>query len=163
VNGATNLAATSSWDGTTRLWDLRSGQLLVVEEGYGTNFSRDGRWLEWGFPGDTAGRWEVFPSREWRALVGSEGETGGLDFSPDGRLLVSSHKEGFRMTEVATGEEIARVPQTRPVRFHPSGRSLLVCGPRMVLWPLEQGRAGPPRLGDAKPLLKGPHPEVTDF
>jgi WD40 repeat protein len=163
VNSAGSVAATSSWDGTTRLWDLHNGRQLVMDEGIATEFSRDGRWLGAGLFGETAGRWEAFPSREYRCLACGEGETLYMDISPDGRLLVSTFTDGIRLTEVATGVEIARIPEHASVRFHPSGRSILCGGSRLVEHRLEQDESGTMRLGPPQPLAKGPTGRVGSF
>jgi WD40 repeat protein/tRNA A-37 threonylcarbamoyl transferase component Bud32 len=157
VHSAGNIASTCSWDGTTRLWDLRNGRQLVMDEGLGVEFNRDGRWLARNQAGQSAGRWEVLPSREYRCLArGHKYGTWAMDFSPDGRLLASHSDDGVRLSEVATGAELAFLPEAAGVLFHPSGAGLICGGPRLVCRPLERDASGTPRLGPAKPLLNVP-------
>src|SRR5439155_3018988 len=51
------------------------------------------------------------------------------DFSPDGRMLVSTHQRGMRLWDVAAGREIAKVTGEfwyRFPKFHPDGTNLFL-------------------------------------
>jgi WD40 repeat protein/tRNA A-37 threonylcarbamoyl transferase component Bud32 len=53
-----NLAATSSWDETTRMWDLRTGETLIISQDVARRRSRDGRHLAYTNRG-LSGVWSV--------------------------------------------------------------------------------------------------------
>jgi WD40 repeat protein len=92
--------ATGSYDGSIRLWDLMTGQLLRVIQSdaaiVSLDFSPDGQLLATG-----SGFQDNFV-RLWSASTGEllnelEGESGGVSnilFSPDGQTLVSASYDG---------------------------------------------------------------------
>jgi len=122
-------AATASKDGVARLWEVETGQRLSeLKVGYplsAVRFSPDGRRLltgSTGFPVDQkdppkesfraeAQLWDVatlqpvgpaFPQLSFSTLVGN---TANIDFSPDGRVLVSQEGlEALRLVDPLTGK-----------------------------------------------------------
>jgi len=161
------LLATTSWDGTTRLWDAVSGESLAVAPGNGLgSFSPDDRRMAFR-DGVKVGVWDLAVGTECRTLhpgmVGNRTErrddTGGVswaDVSPDGRLVATCW-HGVRLWEADTGRELAHLlaGQCETVLFHPDGQSLIsfsLWG--LYRWPIrpdpEQGRdairVGPPEL-----------------
>jgi len=87
--------ATSSSDGTARLWDTATGQEIAVLTGHsgdvtGLDFSPDGtRLATTGYDG-TVRLWDVNTGAELRRLGQHPGGATGLDFSPDGSLVATS-------------------------------------------------------------------------
>jgi WD40 repeat protein/tetratricopeptide (TPR) repeat protein len=160
------LLATASWDGTTRLWDAASGELLATAPGHFLRLSPDDRRLTFGIDGKI-GVWEVAGGAESRTLhpgmLGNRSErrdaTGVLsaDVSPDGRLVATGDGDGVRLWEAEAGRELAHLRTGRcgTVLFHPDGRSLISAGQwGLYRWPIrpdpEHGadavRVGPPDL-----------------
>jgi serine/threonine protein kinase/WD40 repeat protein/Flp pilus assembly protein TadD len=174
---AGHLLATSSWDGTTRLWDAASGEVLASAWGQLEGpFSADDRRLPF-YANAQLGVWDVAHAAECCTLhpgmIGNRaekpvasGQVQGADFSPDGRLLAVADGDGVRLYDTATGLELAHLPTGRcdTVLFQPDGRSLVSCGPPgLYRWPIrgeeEAGyvhlRIGPPislRAGQPEPV-----------
>jgi WD40 repeat protein len=156
---AGDLLISTSWDGTTRLWDPISGRQLVQGVGHFVDIRQDDRQLAlMSTIKDTydLGLWEVTGGWECRTLhhglVGNRtprpehwGPTS-IDFSPDGRMLASSHLDGVRLWDVAQFTEAGHlpVPSTAQVRFHAKGDSLFTYGTSGICrWPIrEQEESG---------------------
>jgi eukaryotic-like serine/threonine-protein kinase len=130
------LLATTSYDGTTRLWNAASGEPLVTAPGMLMGFAPDDRRLAFGV-GGKVGVWDVATGAECRTLhpgmLGNRDErrdaTGvsGADFSPDGRLVATSDGDGVRLLEADTGRELAHLKagHCETALFHPDGESLI--------------------------------------
>ena len=75
--------------------------------------------------------WDVQSGRRLHQLKGQTALINGLDFSPDGTLIVSSSRDGStRLWELSSGKWLATVA-SRPtgaehVRFFPDGRHLAI-------------------------------------
>jgi serine/threonine protein kinase/WD40 repeat protein len=126
----------TSWDGTSRLWDPVSGKQLLRSSGVILGFGRDGRQaILW--DGRELSLWELNLEQECRTLHhGSIGnrtprperwvET--VDFSPDGRWLVSAAGD-VCLWDAKNGAEVARLPPSPGAHawFHPQHNELLIC------------------------------------
>lgn len=88
-NRSGSLLASRSWDKTTRLWDMTSGDLLVRVPGRHVGFSRhDDHRL-----GFHSGIWRIGSGQECRDIQIPGRSSGGTfmsDFSPERRLLVQA-------------------------------------------------------------------------
>ena len=161
------LLATSSWDGTTRLWDGVSGEPLAMAPGsLRGSFAPDDRRLAF-IVGGKVGVWDVAVAPECRTLhpgmLGNRSETRdaagvmAADVSPDGRLVATSDGDGVRLWEADTGRELAHLKAgfCDTVLFHPDGQSLISSSRwGLYRWPIrpdpDRGpdaiRVGPPEL-----------------
>lgn len=99
--------------------------------------SADGQWLALGVGDGTIELIDRFAPDSRRTLVGHYEQITSLDFSPDGRTLVSTSKDGSaRLWNVATGSELfAIVDSESPLhsaKFFPDGRTLAIGGDRQL-------------------------------
>ena len=161
-----DLLVTNSFDGTTRMWDTKTGRPLVIwPAGLGNvQFSGDGAICGFAAVGGRVRLMEVADGREYRTLVSKlkasgRGEYRQGDISADGLLAVGMD-DGTRLWDLSTGLEVAFLPDRRTdsVNFvsRPDGRELLTCGSTgLRRWPIRENleapkslRIGPPRIVD---------------
>jgi WD40 repeat protein len=136
--------ASASWDGTVKLWDARTGQVMRTLEGYtgfvhSVAFSPDGRRLasaggEPNEPGkaEKPGEvtiWDADTGQVMRTLKGHTGRVNGVAFSPDGRRLASaSHDKTVKVWDAATGQVMltlkGHAKDVNSVVFSPDGKRL---------------------------------------
>jgi eukaryotic-like serine/threonine-protein kinase len=130
-----DLLFSTSWDGTLLLFDPVRGQKVCSQRGLtcGLPFSADGRRLGFIPNEGKLATWEIASSQEYRILR-IEDEAGrssrACAYGPDGRLLVSCHKDGLRIWNVALGRQVAFLPSgdTYTASFDSSGRVLFSSG-----------------------------------
>jgi serine/threonine protein kinase/WD40 repeat protein len=154
-----DVLASTSWDGTTRLWDTWTGKQLLSTSGFSMDFSNDDRWLGRGYAGASVGRWEAAVLREYRPLYGHPSEKSVcVDISRDGRWLASAGQDGVRLWDLAAGKTVAVLPvgPSTSAIFHPSEPLLITAGKGgLYRWPLHVGK-GPAgervRIGPAQTL-----------
>jgi WD40 repeat protein len=129
---------TASNDGTARIWDLGTGNLMLEAAGHdrrvqSASFSPDGNWMVTASWDKTAKLWDLSdPDRFKRPRVlDHESNVNGAAFSPDGRWVATvSVDRSIRIWEVATGARLAiRRPAHRKlvygVAFSPDGKRLV--------------------------------------
>jgi WD40 repeat protein/tetratricopeptide (TPR) repeat protein len=160
------LLASTSWDGTTRLWDAVSGETLVAAPGNMQRFAPDDRGM--GFlnashevdVSDLADGGEclmLHPGRRGNRFEGeADSRLRGVDVSPDGRLLATCEGESVRLWETARGRELARIDGFfSTALFQPDGRALVCLGkPGLFRWPIGgDPAAGPDALSVGPPQL----------
>jgi WD40 repeat protein len=96
-------------DGTVRLWEAGSGQLLATLHGYagivrGVALSGDGRLLASGGVDGTVRLWEAGSGQPLATLHGHSGAVYGVALSGDGRLLASGGVDGtVKLSETGSG------------------------------------------------------------
>ena len=108
---------TSSWDGTSRLWDWQAGQELGRMEATSHYLKYDAtrHRLSWRLETETnSSAWQLTGSDVWRQFFsGNPHQTGGpfmTSFSGDSRLVVTPDNEGIRVWDIASGNELLHLP-----------------------------------------------------
>jgi WD40 repeat protein len=129
--------ATSSDDGTARVWEVVTGQEIARVEHRGCvvealSFSPDGRWIISGGRKVSSGDyknsalvWEAATGQELARMEHQDGVSA-VAFGPDGKLVVSGSQDGTVLVwEAATGQEVARMEHqggVSAVAFSPNGQ-----------------------------------------
>ncbi len=164
------LLATSSWDGTTRLWDAVSGEALTTAPGGELGFAPADDQLAF-FHEGRLGIWNVAHDRECRTLhpgmLGNSTEgvrenswtITGADFSPDSRVLAVASPAGVSLYATETGQELAHLDVGRcgTVLFHPSGQGLITYSQQgLTHWPIRANGGGGPAIWRIGPPRKLP-------
>jgi len=152
-----NAAGTSffstSRDGTTRLWDATTGRIMAVGQGFGCSFSSDGEELAYWQPWVGFGIWRVVASQvfTWHDCDKHAGPLISLDLSPSGRWCVVTQSKGFRLWNLAAGDQETFVAANATgVRMGLDERSLFVCNSNgLAIWPVTTNAAGVPECNGA--------------
>ena len=138
------MLATTSWDGTARLWEVASGRLLATLSAHkvrvsSASFSPDGRTLMTAGEDGTARLWDVAIGRPLVVLQGDKTGVYRAAFSPDGRKVMTtggvalvSKDNSARLWEAASGKLLATLEGheqiVRQAAFSPDGRTVLTAG-----------------------------------
>jgi WD40 repeat protein/tetratricopeptide (TPR) repeat protein len=157
-HGGDRLLSTD-WHCNWRLWDTRTGQLLLTQpaDPFEPHFSADDALVG---VDSSRSRLRVFrfcPGKEFRTLLhrtaGTPGWYGEPLVDPEGRLLAAHTNEGTTLIDLLREEEIAhlRVPGNAPFHFRTSGALLTNGSSGVFRWPVNidtrtaQRRYGPPQ------------------
>lgn len=150
-----DILLSTSYDGSTRVWDPFTGRLLFSTlQGSGWQFSADGQRVLFGTASGWS-LWQVSKPEGYRRLDCASGPLPNVwhvDFSRDGRSLAATKENGIWL--FTTGEaEVESVwfqpgDQMRATYFLPEGTNLLTMSTRRIdCWSLETDRpGGGPRL-----------------
>jgi serine/threonine protein kinase/WD40 repeat protein/Tfp pilus assembly protein PilF len=162
-----HLLATTSWDGTTRLWNASTGESLATAPSLAfQGFSPDGRRVAFS-EGPMLGLGDVAHGQEVSTLnpglIGNRTEVtpiygvSAARFSPDNRLAALASGTGVYLYQVASARELARLDagSCSSILFDLDGRSVVSYSDRgLFRWPMRPGRDG-----GAETLRVGP-PEL---
>ena len=132
-DGAT--LASGSWDGTVKLWDVATGEIIATLEGHtdvvrSVSFSPDGATLASGAGDGTVKLWDVMTGEPIATLEGHTAGVHSVSFSPDGATLASGSWDGtVKLWDVATHTTIATLQGhadggVSSVSFSPTGATL---------------------------------------
>ena len=150
-----NLLATLSYGENIKLWNVVSGKLLSVIEGYNRligaiAFSPDGASLLQGDSGGMIRLWDLVHHRDVSAIQGQTGPIWTIAFSPDGKMFATAGDDRMVCVwDAVSLQNLKNLPmQSGPLwhlAFNQDG-SVLACGGsvyRILLWEtrLEAGSA----------------------
>lgn len=127
VSPAAELLATRAWDGTTRVWSLATGEMVVRMEARLIGFGRDGRLAC--STNERYGLWRLDEGLVMRALHGHFAKAPQeIAFSRDGALLASAGGDEVCLWDARTGARLARLDLVgaEAALFHPDGRLITV-------------------------------------
>ena len=155
-----DLMASIDWSGVLRLWDPRSGRLLMATSGgeltTQMRFSANDRLLSGVRGKGTMRLMRMAPGRELQRLdlQTPPGSDPGAVMSPDGRLLAATSLEGTVLFDALTGEQLAVIPGARFPLLFESSDSLLTHAflpEGLVRWSLRRDPTDPRRLQPCPP------------
>ena len=115
--------ATGSMDGTAKIWDTLTGQVLHTLSGHtatllGVTFSPDGEYLVTASNDGTAKVWDVERGQVLLTLTGHAGMVNSVAFSPDGnRLATGSYQDGTVRVYFLRIEDLVALAKTRLTRW----------------------------------------------
>jgi WD40 repeat protein len=168
----TGLLASSSWDGTTRLWEVETGRevLRLMDSGNSLQYGASSQLL--GMAGYSAGVvrvYEFLPPEVMTTLVLPSTNRlvspFAVSFHPEGQALAVAAWDGAHVFDGAAPGEILRVPEhwARTAAFLRGGRSLLVAGQDgAMLWDWPPARGGAGGLTGGRRLAPGHGWNVAD-
>jgi WD40 repeat protein len=145
-------AVTASLDGTARLWDLASGQVVQTFVGHiggvvAAALSPDGQYVLTGGNDTTARLWDAATGRQIRVFVGHTAGLTAVAFSPDGKTILTASGDGTaRLWDAATGRELhtfaGHTGLVSAASFSPDGRLVLTASfdHTARVWDVETGQ-----------------------
>jgi WD40 repeat protein len=105
---------TASTDGTARIWDSHTGQVMSTLAGhsdalYWAEFSPDGRRVVTASADETGRVWDIENGKELWRLVGHTGLVRAATFTPDGRSVMTTSGDGtLRTWNANTGQQLSK-------------------------------------------------------
>ncbi|MEZ5323542.1 MAG: serine/threonine-protein kinase [Verrucomicrobiales bacterium] len=113
--GNKNHLATTAWDRTSRIWDLKTGQILLEMNGNFSSISRDGSSIVFAGTSPNPGVWEFTEGSDCFRRFYMDGDprhkVTTVAFSPDGRWLAGGSGRGLMLWDLKSRKELAFVEQ----------------------------------------------------
>lgn len=146
------ILASSSLDGTIKLWDLPNSRLVsTLNSGRASNLvfspdsrilassSRVRRWADGEFSPVGVQVWDI-ASRQRIYALGAE-PIRAIEFSPDGRLLATGDRTKTELWQVQDGERLKTLDsgEVTGLVFCQDGQTLITGSSRLKLWDLRNG------------------------
>jgi WD40 repeat protein len=143
--------ASGGRDGTVRLWQVKTGQLLHTLRGH-TNavsllaWSPDGKILASGSPDRTVRLWQTETGAFLHTVKGHARRILGITWSPDGKRLVTWSGGRLHLTNAVTGKHLhfllSRSFSPLNVAWSPDGRTVISShrNGKTELWEVGRGR-----------------------
>ncbi|HOX37981.1 MAG TPA: hypothetical protein PL033_08335 [Candidatus Brocadiia bacterium] len=144
--------ASSSYDRTLRVWDVKAGQALRTLSGhtdvvFGLAWSPDSRRIVSASWDGTARVWDAVTGREVRVLKGHIGPVNCVSWSPDGSVIATASGDGtIRLWDAESEDCLCKLPSGKAgvffVSWTSSGRGLASISEdsRISLWDAENSR-----------------------
>jgi WD40 repeat protein len=130
--------ATASQDKTGKIWDAKTGQLLLTLMGHtdsvnGIVYSPDGKRIATTSDDHTAKVWDAATGEELLTLSGHTDAVSRIAFSPDGtRLVTASGDKTVKVWDAVTGKELLTLSGHGnimfDVAFNPDGKRIAASG-----------------------------------
>ena len=138
-NDQGNLLASTGYDGTSRIWDSRTGKQLLQTSGYCTGFSNDDRFLGFGWSRSTVGRWKVLHPTGFQMLTRIP-RCEQVSISADGRVLLCAGMKEVQLWDAVERRLLGTLKLGEgycSATLAPSGKFLVTCSPRgLFRWPI---------------------------
>ena len=143
---------TASSDGTARIWNATTGQLLVTLDAgfqvYSAAFSPDGTAVMTANNAGNVEFWDPVTGRDLGGFTATNSLLFSASFSPDGRKVVTALDDGTaRVWDVRTGKQlvVVREPESNPIGtavFSPDGKRILTASDdgRARVWDATTGK-----------------------
>ncbi len=139
--------ATASADKTAKIWDAKTGELLLTLKGHtdevwGISYSPDGKRLATSSLDKTVKVWDAISGKEQFTLSGFPEDGISVKFSPDGtRLVATSYDNIAKIWDAASGKELLAFAiqdsKVYDVAFSPDGKRIATCSADGIVRVLE--------------------------